>query len=365
MIILTIQPTDDIQNYLDILDDNGGGILNFNPTDTFNVSNNITLYDNVTINGNGATIDFGGGVYKVSAQGSDAYSTGTLAVNFGSGSVTGTGTTWTSAMVGRSILIGDYWYEITARASNTAITISPVFMAPNVSGVSYVIASTLDNIAIKNISLTNSSTYLLDFRYVNGLVIDSLTAYSASQGINGFDSANIQWVNSVIDDCTTGMVLNNVPFCTLNNWSITNITGGAGLELTGISNTSLGIASIQAITGVGMKLTNCFNLGMVNYSIIECTSHGIEFVSGNSDMDMNLGYINTCGGDGVKLTATSNSITLTSNSIQDCTGYGINIANANCENNILISDTTGNNTAGALNDLGTGTLKSALVNNFS
>lgn len=58
MIIITIQPSDDIQNYLNIVEQNGGGILNLNPVATFTYEDDIEVPNNCTINGNGATIDF-------------------------------------------------------------------------------------------------------------------------------------------------------------------------------------------------------------------------------------------------------------------------------------------------------------------
>ena len=342
----------------------GGGIVALVP-DTYNATTSFTIPSGVTLDMSGATIDFGGGAFQVLIEGTNAYSTGTLAVNYASGSVTGTGTTWTAAMVGRSILIGDYWYEITARASDTAITISPTFMAPNVTGVTYVIATTVVDTGLLNGTLQNASGTLFKFRYCDTLNVDGMLFTGGGQGIDGDDSSYYTIKNSDVDDCTVGFTMDNVRFYTHDIFGATNITGGTGMAFTKVSNAGAGLTSVQAVTGVGVKFTDCFNFGFSNYSIIECSSHGIEFVSGDIDIDTSSGYIDSCGGDGIKLTATSDSISINSNSIRNCTGYGINIANANCDNNILVSNTTGNNTAGALNDSGTGTLKSTTVNNFA
>lgn len=70
----------------------------------------------------------------------DQYSTGTVAVTQDSGTVTGTGTVWTAGMVGRKFkAAGNEVYTITARASNTSITISPVYQGASASGLSYLI----------------------------------------------------------------------------------------------------------------------------------------------------------------------------------------------------------------------------------
>lgn len=356
--LITINDITKLQSSINTVSTAGGGTVALEPG-TYNATSSFTIPSNVTLDGNGATINFGGGAYQVSITGSNAYATGTLSVNFGSGSVTGSGTTWTAGMVGQSILIGDYWYTISARSSNTAITISPVFRGITVSGVTYVIATTVDGASIKNITLNNSSTTLLTFRYCNSFIMDTLTTTNGTKGISGQDSANVNLLGCAVQTCTTGITYNNVPFCTIDNNLVLDISGGTGISLTGVTNTSILSLSIQNVTGVGFQFTTCSNLGLINYSFIECTSHGVEFVSGNSDIDIDSGYINTCGGDGIKLTATSNRIEITTNNILNNTGYGVNIANANDNNNIISDNAFSSNTAGNLNDSGTSTIAKA------
>lgn len=363
--LVTVSKFSDIQTALNLVSTLGGGTIALVPG-TYTATDTITIPSGVTLDGNGATINFGGNAYQILIQGTNPYSTGTLAVNYGSTSVTGTGTTWTSAMVGQSILIGDYWYTIASRASNTSITLSSNYIGLNITGATYVIATTVDGVGIQNITLTNSSTDLLKFRYVNNIIIDSVNTTVGSKGINGQDSANTNYRNSNVDSCTTGgFIYNNVPFSVFDNILVSNITGGTGIDLTGVTNTSMGILSIQGITGVGLKFTNCSNLGLINFAFIECSSHGLECVSGNSNIDITSGYNNKCGGDGFKLTATSNSININSCSSLNNTGWGFNIANANCNRNILVQCITSGNGSGTITDSGTGTLKSATVNDFS
>ena len=59
MIILNIRATDNIQDYLDIVEQNGGGILNL-AVATYNLADDLTIPTLTTLNGNGATLDFGG-----------------------------------------------------------------------------------------------------------------------------------------------------------------------------------------------------------------------------------------------------------------------------------------------------------------
>lgn len=65
MITLTVQPTDNIQDYLDIIEQNGGGILSLNPVGTFVVANDINIPSNTVLNGNGATINFNNTAYGI------------------------------------------------------------------------------------------------------------------------------------------------------------------------------------------------------------------------------------------------------------------------------------------------------------
>jgi hypothetical protein len=75
----------------------------------------------------------------------DKYITGTVALTGGSATVTGTGTTWISPMVGRYFSVNDeygdgYWYRIVSRISNTSITLENVYEGETTSAKSYVIA---------------------------------------------------------------------------------------------------------------------------------------------------------------------------------------------------------------------------------
>lgn len=354
--IITINNISLLQSAINTVNALGGGTVALVPG-TYNATTSFTVPSNVTIDGNGATIDFGGGAFQFLIQGSNAYSTGTITATFGSTTITGSGTTWTSSMVGQSILLGDYWYDITAFTDTTHITIGSSFIGTNLSGDTYVIATTVDGVNLRNINLSNSSISLLKFRYVNGMVIGAFGADTAAQGIDGDDSSGVVLTdNSFIDNCTIGLTYDNVPFPEIDNFGVSNITGGTGMAFNRVSNSSIEIFSVQAITGVGVTFTNCYNLGVFNYSIIECTSHGIEFVSGNRDIDVGSSYIDTVGGDAIKLTATSDTIKLIAPSLLNYTGYGINIAAASCDNNTIISPSFGGGGSGTINDSGTGTI---------
>jgi hypothetical protein len=72
------------------------------------------------------------------------YTTGTISLTNGSTTVTGSGTTFTSAMVGRWLNVtspsGDgNWYEISTFSSTTVITLKKTYQGSTVSGASFTI----------------------------------------------------------------------------------------------------------------------------------------------------------------------------------------------------------------------------------
>jgi hypothetical protein len=79
------------------------------------------------------------------------YVTGTVTCTNNSQTVTGAGTTWTSAMNGRWFCMNDstkpgygYWYRISSVQSTTSLTLETVYVNTSVTGASYVIGETFE-----------------------------------------------------------------------------------------------------------------------------------------------------------------------------------------------------------------------------
>ncbi len=73
-----------------------------------------------------------------------SYSTGTVTVTNASGTVTGAGTSWNKGMIGRRFRSTDgNWYFVTAVASATSLTISPVYVGGTLAGQTYVLADSI------------------------------------------------------------------------------------------------------------------------------------------------------------------------------------------------------------------------------
>lgn len=76
----------------------------------------------------------------VKDRSTDDYTTGTLTATINSKTITGAGTTFTAAMVGRWILLPDgLWYEIAAYTSATVITLVKAFEGATTVGATYTI----------------------------------------------------------------------------------------------------------------------------------------------------------------------------------------------------------------------------------
>jgi hypothetical protein len=69
------------------------------------------------------------------------YTTGTISLTNGSATVTGSGTTFTAAMVGRYLqaTTDGYWYKISAYTSATSITLEKTFQGTTGNGLAYTI----------------------------------------------------------------------------------------------------------------------------------------------------------------------------------------------------------------------------------
>lgn len=108
------------------------------PTYFFIVNDQIKIFPIPSSSSN--TITF---VYKkkVKDLGTADYTTGTITATNGSAAITGSGTTFTAAMVGRYLKVNNdgYWYEIASYTSATSITLKRKFQGTTVAGASYTI----------------------------------------------------------------------------------------------------------------------------------------------------------------------------------------------------------------------------------
>lgn len=118
--------------------------------------------------------------HNCNTAGGTSYTTGTLTATNGSPSITGSGTVWTSGMVGGGITIQGTTYTILSRSSNTAITLVSPFIGTTGGGQSYSIyIGGGGNFA--GLLINGGGTYNLQ---VNGNVFKSDSGNALGVGIN-------------------------------------------------------------------------------------------------------------------------------------------------------------------------------------
>lgn len=329
---------------------------------TYVVSSSLTLPSSIRFVGDNAsttTIVFTGSA-KFVLTGTNVYTTGTLSVNQGSTSVTGSGTTWTSAMVGRQIFISNRWYVIASRSSNTAITIATAFADANVSGSSYRISSVISDVEFDELTVVGASTTKpidgIDCRDIN---FNDVIVQTAGAGAIGIELDNVMSVGA------KNVTAAGVPSVTSHGISITNGSFVNFEQTATVSNGGSGMVWNNVKTSTILKSasngnsSDGYNFTSVNEStfIIEAKGNGgqgVELVSGS---DGNL-LIALCSGntsDGIKLTATSDNNRILSGTITANGGYGINVAASTCDNTVISSNIFASNGSGAVNDSGTST----------
>lgn len=349
----------DVQAAIAVISSQGGGIVNL-IAGTYNFTDNLVLPSNIKLAGVGSgttVIDFGGSALGIIVEGSDPYLTGSVTIASGATTVVGTGTTWTSAMVGQSIMLEDLWYEITAFTDTTHITIGSTYDGSDLTNFRYAIATTVDNVYIDSMTIQNSSTSLIVGSYVNGMNGNDLVLDNGSVGMDYNWISNVNHFTCISQNCVTGYSMNDVTFVTIQPNAIGN--SGDGFIANHFRNCVLNNASFQANGGRGLVLQNTNNVGIENFSLQGNTGIQLEFVANNYDIQCTLGSIFGGVSDGIKFTATSDNIVITGNTIHDNGGYGINIANANCNQNVVVANAFYSNTSDDVVDSGTDSIIAA------
>ncbi len=361
-VLLTIGPGDDVQKSVDKALLLGGGVVRLLPG-TYKLFADLSIPGGVTLEGvsrDSVIIDCNTS-YSVKIIGTNAYTTGTIAMTSGDTTVTGTGTTFTSGMVGQYIMIGGLYYKIVTFTDTTHLEISD-YSAPSVSGVSTIIATVNFYSTIAKLTIINSATAGLRIQYAQEPYLDNIIITDCGDaGIDIDDSAFMLLLVSIYS-CEINLDMNNVWGWEINYSDIALSTTGQGVKIVGCGSATVFDSAFTENAAQGFTLQDCSNIAFVSNAVANNASHGIEFVSGNSDCQLYGTNPFNNGGDGIKLTATTDNISISTLSTKDNGGWGINIAAATCDNNVLVGVIASGNVSGSISDSGTGTLKSTTVN---
>ncbi len=352
-----ISATENIQDALDKLSANGGGTL-YLQAGTYLPTTDLMLSSNTQILGvgSGATIvDFGAGAYQLKIQGTDTYTTGTISINTSDTSVIGVGTTWDSSMIGRSVFLDFQWYEISAVPDATTLTLSSAYLGDNLSGSSYTIANPIQSVKMEGFTLQNTSTDVIDVENAENITFSDITVMNGATGmvVNNTAVITLGIVNAF--SCETGFTITNTYGITFDNCFATQTSVGDGYHLDTVSVATIFNSSADTCAGNGVSLVNVSNFGFDDSSLINSTGNGIA-LSGGTSIGLLDTQISNNGGDGINISGNSDASIISTNTIKSNGGYGINIVDSNCNDNLISSNSFSGNSSGAVSDSGTGTL---------
>jgi hypothetical protein len=355
---VSVDTNDNMQTAIDAVSAAGGGLIMV-ANGTHNYTTDITVPSNTYIQGQNSEstiIDFGSNAAGFVCEGTDAYSTGTITITNSATTVTGDSTVWTSAMIGRSILLGGLWYPIVSRTSNTEIAIALNYAGENLAIATYVLAGVVQDVKFSNLTVKNSGTAALKVRYGNEVWTSDLNIQTSTIGIDLDDNSNIDFNALDIVACGTGLDADNTHFFSVKSSGVVITSAGAGFDFKNCTSTSINSCFAMTCATDGFRFTTCKDVNIAATNSLKNGSQGFELVSGN-----NFLVFNGCGGsantsDGFKLTASSDNCSLTGLVCRDNGGYGVNIAASTCDNNQISSINYSGNVSGTFNDQGTGTI---------
>lgn len=353
---ITIDNTEDVQATIDAVSAAGGGTVYLQPG-TYTLTTDLTIPSGVTLEGvsrDTVIIDCNSS-YSVVITGTNAYSTGTVTINTGDTTVTGSGTTWTAGMVGRYIYLDGNWYEITARSSNTSITIGTAFGGENLSGASYVLADVNFTATLRRLTITGATGAGVECIYAMEPKFDDLIITGNGTGMD-LDYVVFPYIFSTANENGVNLDFNYVAGFKVDFSDFSGSTTGAGVVMTNSGDATFFDSAVTSNTGDGINLTGCSNIAFISVDVWNNGGQGIELVSGNNDIQFIAVTSHSNTSDGYKLTATSDRITISNCSIHDNGGYGVNIAASTCDNNYIVAPAFDNNTSGNISNSGTNTV---------
>lgn len=351
---------DDIQEAIDYVYGQGGGTV-FIKNGEYLVNNNIVMKQGVSLLGESpynVVINFQGQAYQIQSKGTSIYSTGTITLTNRSNIITGSGTNWTSAYEGKAIIYKGYLAYIVSVNSTTEMEVDLVWMKETEASVTFNIVNELIATNISNITVVDSthSDGGIFYQYSYALELAELIVFSSTIGIkfNSTTAVNIEGWETY--SCGTGIKIENCG----GGWSLSDgylvDSTNNGLDVDGLSDCSLTNFSILTSGSDGMSFNNIRGLGISDFSLLSNGANGIHFQSNCSNTEVLNANIHLSTNDGIKLDSNIDSIIVTATTIKTNSGYGVNIANANCDKNIICNNTILSNVSGSINNSGTSTI---------
>lgn len=346
----------ELNDAIQALAKSGGGTVSLRAA-TFSITSTVNGRSSLTIEGTSPSVsqlDMMSGA-SLSFVGTDVYTTGTITAASGV-SITGSGTSWLSEVAaGQHLFLGTRWYEIASVNTDTSLTLAESYGDNVTLPASYRIASVIQNITIRNLTLKNSSGTGLIITDARKVVLDNILLLDNNKGIVLTNCSEVSADRVIlVSNTSNGIEAVNVG---LSDWESVNAigNGGSGFVLNNVKTISLHTCASNSNTADGFNVTT----GSESVFLISAQGNGgqgLEFVSGNDNCSVYNGSFQSNGSDGIKLTATSDNIKIYGNEINANGGYGVNIAASSDDNTIVMANKFNANTTAPYNNSGTNSI---------
>lgn len=348
-----------IHEGIEYIKNTGGNV--FIKNGDYNEKQDIIVPNNVSLIGEtvgGVVISFGAADASIKMEGTEKYSTGTLSVTKGSNTLVGSGTTWsTNITTSHHIKIGKYIYEVAAVVSDTVLALKTKVFQETASGLSYFAAKFRRNVSLQNLILIAPLNKGVVMDHVDGFFLQNVVTANTILG-SGFDVQTIS--RGAFNFCTAdggggnGLTINDTTQVNFAFFVSTN-NGNRGIEINDSDHCGFEFTTLNNNAATGFMATGINRIALRTPDIAGNGNHGIEFSANCNYNQIYSGSLEDNTSDGISLTATSdnnivNGVVATGNG-----GYGVDIAAATCDKNIVTSNQLGGNTTGGLNDSGTST----------
>ena len=286
------------------------------------------------------------------------YTTGTITVINGT-AVTGSGTSWAANVTaGQYLYLRTKWYLIASVTDDTHLVLGESYDENFVTLPStYRIATLTRGITFEGLTIKNSTGTGIAVTDCRDFFLDDVLFLTNNKGfvLNNVSNIVISGVVSA-GNTSNGYELNNCGQVTARGLASVGNSGHNGVlnvcEVLSIQASNASVAIGASSDGLNVTSVVDADLNVI------CNSNGrigVNLVSGNNNIIIKCVARNNTS-DGIKITATSDYCKIVNGHFDTNGGYGINIANANCDKNVVDGNSYNANVSGTLSDSGTGTV---------
>lgn len=216
--------------------------------------------------------------------------------------------------------------------------------------------TTVDSVFLQGFTVQNSTLDAIQVQYAFNFGGYDVLSKNCASGINLDNVNTFNWNVGYVDTCDSGMMMSNMTGMTIQGTFLTNILSGGGYVADTCTNSIIFNSSLDTVVGNGYDVTNCTNFGVEQVSILNVTGTGFLLNGGGQSFSITQGLIQNATGDGLKIENSCSQLQISAMQFAGNGGYGVNIADSGCTDNLFVGNTFNGNSTAAFNDSGTGTL---------